>query len=128
MPGPIAPEIPRPDPLRQRSKGQLRTRQRLLPDRKSTRLNSSHLGISYAVFCLKKKKNPPLSTQAADPAGAADCPFPNVASVLLGCGELKRTWGPASAHSFPTKPLLFFFKMTGTPRPPPPSPPRHFTI
>src|SRR5437899_5405484 len=37
-------------------------RERLLPglspalDRKSTRLNSSHLGISYAVFCLKKKK------------------------------------------------------------------------
>src|SRR5262245_62204410 len=32
-------------------KGSLRS-----PDRKSTRLNSSHLGISYAVFCLKKKK------------------------------------------------------------------------
>src|SRR5258705_2644469 len=35
------------------------------PDRKSTRLNSSHLGISYAVFCLKKKKqterDPPYS-------------------------------------------------------------------
>src|SRR5258705_2377648 len=33
-------------------------RRRNLPtlDRKSTRLNSSHLGISYAVFCLKKKK------------------------------------------------------------------------
>src|SRR5256885_3003317 len=32
-------------------------------DRKSTRLNSSHLVISYAVFCLKKKKKPrpPLS-------------------------------------------------------------------
>src|SRR2546426_4397964 len=28
-----------------------------LIDRKSTRLNSSHLVISYAVFCLKKKKN-----------------------------------------------------------------------
>src|SRR5690349_22108323 len=27
-----------------------------LPDRKSTRLNSSHVEISYAVFCLKKKK------------------------------------------------------------------------
>src|SRR5256885_7116344 len=27
-------------------------------DRKSTRLNSSHLVISYAVFCLKKKKRP----------------------------------------------------------------------
>src|SRR5262245_65306460 len=30
--------------------------QRPQVDRKSTRLNSSHLGISYAVFCLKKKK------------------------------------------------------------------------
>src|SRR2546427_5608238 len=29
-----------------------------LPDRKSTRLNSSHSQISYAVFCLKKKKPP----------------------------------------------------------------------
>src|SRR5690242_20841168 len=28
----------------------------LLQDRKSTRLNSSHMSISYAVFCLKKKK------------------------------------------------------------------------
>src|SRR3712207_7319754 len=28
-----------------------------LVDRKSTRLNSSHANISYAVFCLKKKKN-----------------------------------------------------------------------
>src|ERR1035441_10774118 len=27
------------------------------PDRKSTRLNSSHLGISYAVFCLKKEEH-----------------------------------------------------------------------
>src|SRR5262245_63207583 len=32
------------------------------PDRKSTRLNSSHLGISYAVFCLKKKKNKTQTT------------------------------------------------------------------
>src|SRR2546430_11990480 len=29
-------------------------------DRKSTRLNSSHSQISYAVFCLKKKKNTPI--------------------------------------------------------------------
>src|SRR3712207_8311635 len=28
-----------------------------LPDRKSTRLNSSHANISYAVFCLKKKRD-----------------------------------------------------------------------
>src|SRR5258705_5067235 len=32
-------------------------------DRKSTRLNSSHLGISYAVFCLKKKNNYPSEGQ-----------------------------------------------------------------
>src|SRR5256885_6623310 len=31
-------------------------------DRKSTRLNSSHLVISYAVFCLKKKKNSTVTT------------------------------------------------------------------
>src|SRR2546430_12258285 len=34
-------------------------------DRKSTRLNSSHSQISYAVFCLKKKKNPISSAQPA---------------------------------------------------------------
>src|SRR5438045_6702552 len=34
-------------------------------DRKSTRLNSSHLGISYAVFCLKKKKKTRRQTASA---------------------------------------------------------------
>src|SRR5258705_2910626 len=33
-------------------------------DRKSTRLNSSHLGISYAVFCLKKKKKSKVHSSA----------------------------------------------------------------
>src|SRR5438067_7062769 len=36
-----------------------RRRARLHRDRKSTRLNSSHVSISYAVFCLKKKKKKP---------------------------------------------------------------------
>src|SRR5260221_5859735 len=35
-------------------------------DRKSTRLNSSHTVISYAVFCLKKKKENDLHHEAAD--------------------------------------------------------------
>src|SRR5258705_4426351 len=35
----------------------------VVEDRKSTRLNSSHLGISYAVFCLKKKKNNVIHTR-----------------------------------------------------------------
>src|SRR6266480_5129207 len=34
----------------------VRQARRYQPDRKSTRLNSSHMSISYAVFCLKKKK------------------------------------------------------------------------
>src|SRR5256885_11763429 len=35
-------------------------------DRKSTRLNSSHLVISYAVFCLKKKKKSSTSSQLTE--------------------------------------------------------------
>src|SRR5437773_6183339 len=40
-------------------------------DRKSTRLNSSHITISYAVFCLKKKNGKPLPRTAKHPLG--DC-------------------------------------------------------
>src|SRR5205814_4037924 len=40
----------------QREHALLRGGREAVRDRKSTRLNSSHLGISYAVFCLKKKK------------------------------------------------------------------------
>src|SRR5689334_25439712 len=48
-----------PAPLRQLSRTRAREtfrRTRPAQDRKSTRLNSSHSSISYAVFCLKKKK------------------------------------------------------------------------
>src|SRR5439155_8906946 len=57
-------------------------------DRKSTRLNSSHVAISYAVFCLKKKKNrskdrthcgrwpSPRPTSAASPPCLPDPPPP----------------------------------------------------
>src|SRR5205807_4020500 len=43
-------------PDRNNGKGRLLAYARSSQDRKSTRLNSSHLVISYAVFCLKKKK------------------------------------------------------------------------
>src|SRR2546426_4638709 len=47
----------RPDgPLRDVGEQHCDRRNRGCEDRKSTRLNSSHLVISYAVFCLKKKK------------------------------------------------------------------------
>src|SRR5688572_31694603 len=42
--------------LRAGEAGETRRQQRVQQDRKSTRLNSSHSQISYAVFCLKKKK------------------------------------------------------------------------
>src|SRR2546426_2607461 len=48
-----------PHPLGAHLRGEARRVSDMLrpqPDRKSTRLNSSHLVISYAVFCLKKKK------------------------------------------------------------------------
>src|SRR2546429_3391875 len=39
----------------------------IVEDRKSTRLNSSHGYISYAVFCLKKKKHPPYLIELHSP-------------------------------------------------------------
>src|SRR5258708_27045402 len=62
-----AQENPRKSCLAVRARGKHRSRRRSedtpppqdLKDRKSTRLNSSHQIISYAVFCLKKKKSAP---------------------------------------------------------------------
>src|ERR1035441_8948580 len=51
--------------------------QRRNVDRKSTRLNSSHLGISYAVFCLKKKKKKNINeymTLCAEPEAIQKAP------------------------------------------------------
>src|SRR3712207_7488677 len=52
--GGFARKLPRCDGISQRIEA-ARARHRV-KDRKSTRLNSSHANISYAVFCLKKKK------------------------------------------------------------------------
>src|SRR5690349_22475650 len=46
------------DDLVSRARQVLLDRAQRLQDRKSTRLNSSHVEISYAVFCLKKKSKP----------------------------------------------------------------------
>src|SRR2546430_11212300 len=61
-----------------------RCKPRATADRKSTRLNSSHSQISYAVFCLKKKKN--ISTDAVNGklVFASDgCQYFNPNRVLL---------------------------------------------
>src|SRR5256885_5979544 len=44
-----------------------------IADRKSTRLNSSHLVISYAVFCLKKKKTTYSSSLRSSPSSHSPC-------------------------------------------------------
>src|SRR5262245_62486775 len=46
--------------------GEILVEEDLSKDRKSTRLNSSHLGISYAVFCLKKKKRKTIFTKSTE--------------------------------------------------------------
>src|SRR5438309_4455699 len=51
-------------------------------DRKSTRLNSSHSSISYAVFCLKKKKPHPQLLLYAAPCNTASALSPLRYSVL----------------------------------------------
>src|SRR5947209_17173462 len=56
-------------------------RRQLGGDRKSTRLNSSHANISYAVFCLKKKKKNIVKTiTGLKPAFRICCKAPNVTS------------------------------------------------
>src|SRR5436305_2514316 len=56
-------------------------------DRKSTRLNSSHVRISYAVFCLKKKKE---SNQTTASRAASCSPAPGEGPTLPWC--LRGTW------------------------------------
>src|SRR5690554_1691198 len=54
-------------------------------DRKSTRLNSSHVRISYAVFCLKKKKKKPQNRASAPTSRRtwrSSPPFPSRCSLL----------------------------------------------
>src|SRR3712207_8487624 len=51
------PVRPRPRSAAHGGDGLPERRRLVAEDRKSTRLNSSHANISYAVFCLKKKKN-----------------------------------------------------------------------
>src|SRR5438874_8436777 len=51
-------------------------------DRKSTRLNSSHVESSYAVFCLKKKKNQSCAVRFAVIRIRADCWLPHRVFLL----------------------------------------------
>src|SRR5215203_1678335 len=71
-------------------------------DRKSTRLNSSHANISYAVFCLKKKKRANGSTVVW-----------TTDRQIVTCGQLVRKVDKvevslSNGKSFPAKVIFFF--------------------
>src|SRR5947199_564123 len=61
----------------------------LFPDRKSTRLNSSHLGISYAVFCLKKKTSRQDDGDDLEQDASEADPDRDVRGALVGPGEVE---------------------------------------
>src|ERR1035437_3918486 len=82
-------------------------------DRKSTRLNSSHANISYAVFCLKKNSSSGLTVRSGVDCLIAACAMRNEVEVI----HLHRDCDILSRIS------LFFFLNTA--RPPGPSPLPH---
>src|SRR2546430_3747096 len=76
------------------------------PDRKSTRLNSSHSQISYAVFCLKKKKTvdtaAPVTTHTSCIAilNSLTLRTPCETGILLGASS----WSSISPHTITDSP------------------------
>src|ERR1022692_1469768 len=77
-------------------------------DRKSTRLNSSHLVISYAVFCLKKKKKP--TAHCTRPASCSTRPATPTSTRATPCSPAARAGEMLSCSlACPASPFLFFF-------------------
>src|SRR6266480_2124144 len=80
-----------------------------LPDRKSTRLNSCHMSISYAVFCLKKKKKrESLHLQAEKKYTITTLEKREAIELFL---VRSRALYPAFASISPVFHLCFFFLM-----------------
>src|ERR1039457_2713627 len=70
-------------------------------DRKSTRLNSSHLVISYAVFCLKKKKTKKTKTECLYTHKEKRIHQTLLSAALRTC--------PLCVYSYVTRCIFFFF-------------------
>src|ERR1039458_9719461 len=86
----------------------------LVIDRKSTRLNSSHLGISYAVFCLKKKIQKTVSSERKR------CSPPPCSASLMFCPTLIFT--SSAARRATTVSIFVFFLNEPEPPDTPPLP------
>src|SRR4051795_12590554 len=85
-------------------------------DRKSTRLNSSHTLISYAVFCLKKKKKPKQRKSAARKITAQDRP-PGPSTVAHTHTQVPSRDSPAPVSPpFPAISSFFFLRIRRPPR------------
>src|SRR5260363_360262 len=78
------------------------------PDRKSTRLNSSHQLISYAVFCLKKKKTSSVDSTSAHSS------FSKVRLTSPSTARVRSCVAPVAALTL-IKILSFFFLMIRRP-------------
>src|ERR1039458_4398384 len=80
-------------------------------DRKSTRLNSSHLGISYAVFCLKKKKKKQSKTKKNQKTSNKRA---NIRSQLSTCHCCYCCASASVLSSFSSFCFFFFFFFNDT--------------
>src|SRR5215204_6021608 len=78
-------------------------------DRKSTRLNSSHTVISYAVFCLKKKKKATFYEHFDNKEDCIVSLFDAAIDVILGAMRA------AGERSMDADPVYFFFLMIRRP-------------
>src|ERR1039457_4681835 len=97
-------------------------------DRKSTRLNSSHLVISYAVFCLKKKNKQVVAHRSRFHVFGLDVSCPVVGAASSASEYLSSGLRVSSVTSTLAIKLFFFFKARGTQRFQPFSPPRRSSI
>src|ERR1022692_1837109 len=85
-----------------------------MPDRKSTRLNFSHLVISYAVFCLKKKKKQ-RQRKNGHSTGACQEHRQQTGITVLQCPTLTIIPVALSTPNCDRKILFFFFLMIRRP-------------
>src|SRR5476651_2109660 len=85
---------------------------RLSQDRKSTRLNSSHANISYAVFCLKKKKKNVLRSDMIQTLKKMKCPDE---AVTLQPDQITEEALIAAVCMSELAPVDFFFLMIRRP-------------
>src|SRR5256885_8658625 len=76
-------------------------------DRKSTRLNSSHLVISYAVFCLKKKKTDLIPHQRQPPSYPREPPSQAFATVESCHQYTRQRFPPSTRYVAPAFHSLF---------------------